>query len=63
MVLRLTEVRARKLAGGTRIPSGEQNIVWEASRWDRLSHPDLPAEAAVAGRLIAERVGRGKSKT
>ncbi len=62
VVLRLTEVRARKLAGANLGSSGEQAIVWKASRWDRLSHPDLPAEAAVAGRLIAERVGRGKSK-
>jgi len=63
VVLRLTDVRARKLAGGSLAPSGEQDIVWEASRWDRISHPDLPSEAAVAGRLIAERVGRGKSRT
>jgi hypothetical protein len=62
VVLRLTEVRARKLAGANLGSSGEQAIVWKASRWDRISHPNLPSEAAVAGRLIAERVGRGKSK-
>jgi putative transposase len=62
VVLRLTEVRAGKLAGASLAEAGEQTIVWEASRWDRISHPDLPAEAAVGGRLIAERVGRGKSK-
>ena len=62
VVLRLTEVRARKLAGANLGSSGERAIVWKASRWDRISHPNLPSDAAVAGRLIAERVGRGKSK-
>ncbi|MDQ2947312.1 MAG: hypothetical protein M3Y27_15505, partial [Acidobacteriota bacterium] len=35
---------------------------WEASRWDGGKHHRVPAEAAVKGRLIAVRVGRGKSK-
>jgi hypothetical protein len=61
VVLRLTEVRAKKLAGDICQP-GQRDIVWEASRWDRGQHPVLPPDAAVAGRLIAERVGRGKSK-
>lgn len=61
VVWRLTEVRAKKLSGGSISEPGEQNIVWKASRWDRL-HPAAPREAAVPGRLIAERVGRGKSK-
>jgi Transposase DDE domain. len=61
VLLRLTEVRARKLAGSLAQP-GEQRLSWYASRWDRGKHPQLPADAALAGRLIAARVGRGKSK-
>lgn len=61
VVLRLTEMRAAKLAGRICQP-GEYDIVWEASRWDRIKHPLLAPQAAVAGRLIAARVGRGKSK-
>jgi len=60
-VLRLTEVRARKLVG--RISqAGEQTVVWEASRWDGGKHHRLPAGIAVSDRLIAARIGRGKSK-
>jgi putative transposase len=61
VVLRLTDVRAKKLASDL-CRSGQQDIVWEPSRWDRLHHAALPAEASVPGRLIAQRVGRGKSK-
>jgi hypothetical protein len=58
VVFRLTKVRAVKLAGPLGQP-GEHDIVWEASRWDRGNHP---AQATVPGRLIAARVGRGKSQ-
>ncbi len=40
----------------------EHRVVWKASRWDGGKHHRLPATAAVEGRLIAARVGRGKSK-
>ncbi len=62
VVLRLTEVRARKLLGGPLSREGEHRVVWKASRWDGGKHHRLPATAAVEGRLIAARVGRGKSK-
>jgi hypothetical protein len=62
VVLRLTEVRARKLAGGPISRQGEHRVVWEASRWDGGKDHRLPSTAAVEGRLIAVRVGRGKSK-
>ena len=58
VVFRLTEVRAVKLAGPICQP-GEHDIVWVPSRWERARHP---AQAAVPGRLIAARVGRGKSQ-
>jgi hypothetical protein len=61
VLVRLTEVRARKLAGPICQP-GEQEIIWKASRWDGSKQRHLPAGAAAAGRLIAARVGRGKSK-
>jgi hypothetical protein len=62
VLLRLTEVRARKLAGPLSQP-GEQRLNWKASRWDSGGkHRRLPSEAALEGRLIAARVGRGKSK-
>ena len=60
-VLRLTEVRARKLVG-TISQAGEHAVVWEASRWDGGKDHRLPAGSAVSGRLIATRIGRGKSK-
>jgi hypothetical protein len=61
VVLRMTDVRARKLAGPISKP-GEYGVVWKASRWDGGKHRSWPEEAAVEGRLLAARVGRGKSK-
>lgn len=61
-VLRLTEVRARKLAGGTISQEGERSVEWKATRWDGGKKHSIPGHAVVAGRLIAVRVGRGKSK-
>lgn len=61
VVLRMTDVRARKLAGPISQP-GAYEVVWKASRWDGGKHRSWPAEATVKGRVIAARVGRGKSK-
>lgn len=61
VLLRLTEERARKLVPAISQP-GEYSVVWRASRWDGGRHRRVPLEAAVEGRLIAARVGRGKSK-
>jgi len=62
VVVRLTEVQARKLAGPICQP-GEYRVQWVASRWDGGRRPDWPADAAVDGRLLAIRVGRGRSKS
>jgi hypothetical protein len=62
VVLRLTEARARKLAGGPISRAGEHPVVWRATRWDGGKNHRVPADAVVSGRLIAIRVGRGKSK-
>lgn len=52
VVLRLTEQRAKKLLGRALQPGLEEAVVWRPSRWDRQTHPDLPADAAVSGRLL-----------
>lgn len=62
VVVRLTEPRARKLSGGAISREGEKAVSWKAGRWDGGKHHCLPLEATVPGRLIAVRVGRGKSK-
>jgi hypothetical protein len=56
MLLRLTEVRARRLAGGSLRDGTDRRITWEASRDDRKRHPELPAGACVTGRLIVRQV-------
>ncbi len=62
VLLRLTETRAKKLADHPISKPGERRILWTASRWDGGKRRRVPAEAAIEGRLIAARVGRGKSK-
>jgi hypothetical protein len=63
VVLRLTEVRAKALLKGTTIScEGDYRVDWRPSRFDRLRPEIGSGQAGVAGRLIARRVGRGKSK-
>jgi hypothetical protein len=62
VVVRLTEARARKLAGGLIGEEGEQPVTWTASRFDGRRQGGMPEGASVDGRLIAARIGRGKSK-
>jgi hypothetical protein len=62
VLLRLTEVRARKLYGGAISQPGDHPVCWKTSRWDGRQRRAWPEEAALQGRLIAWRVGRGKSK-
>src|SRR5262249_23300530 len=56
VVLRLTADRARRLAGAELQDGIDRAIVWKPSGNDRRSHPDLPADASVTGRLIVRRV-------
>lgn len=56
VVLRLTLVRARHLAGGSLRDGTDQSIAWRPSRDDRRRHPDLPADACARGRLVVRRV-------
>jgi hypothetical protein len=56
VVLRLTQVRAFHLAGGP-LPDGlDRPIVWKPTREDRRTHPELPTDVCVCGRLIARQV-------
>ena len=54
MLLRLTAARAQKVLGGNRLrPGRRRKVKWEASRWERKEHPDLPAGAVVNGWVVA----------
>jgi hypothetical protein len=59
-IVRLTQQRACKIAGPISQP-GCQEVVWKPSRLERRKH-SWPEAAAVAGRLITARIGRGKSQ-
>jgi hypothetical protein len=59
VILRLTTVRALRLAGGPLQDGTDRRIQWKPSRDDRRSHPELPADACVAGRLIVQKVQPG----
>jgi len=56
VLLRLTLQRAQRLAGEPLRNGIDRQIRWNPSRDDRKSHPDLPAGAAVRGRLIVRQV-------
>jgi hypothetical protein len=56
VVLRLTAVRAQHLSGGPWWDGMDQRVAWKPSRDDRNSHPQLPADASVEGRLIVRQV-------
>jgi len=61
-VVRMTEERARRLAGGPIQAEGELAVQWRPSRFDGRRRGVRPADATVEGRLISRRIGRGKSK-
>ena len=52
MILGLTAARAEKILGGPLVAGTDRKVVWQASRWDRAAHPQLPEQAAVEGRVI-----------
>ena len=56
VVLRLTAERARSLARGELQDGMDRHLVWTPGKGDRKSHPDLPLEACVSGRLIVRQV-------
>lgn len=62
VVIRLTGERARKLAGEPISVEGERLVRWTPSRFDGRRQGGMPEGAAVEGRLIAQRIGKGQSK-
>lgn len=57
VLMRITDVRARKIAGQILPPAGsERRIEWRPSRDDRRAHPELPADTVVRGRLIVAHI-------
>lgn len=56
VLLRLTTARAQRLAGGSLEDGTDRPLVWKPSREDRRSHPYLPEDACVRGRLIVRKV-------
>jgi hypothetical protein len=62
VVVRLMKVRAEKILGSPIAREGDYAVTWTASRWDRPQAAPWPEGAQLKGRLLAYRVGRGKSK-
>jgi hypothetical protein len=57
VLFRITEERARRIAGQVLPPAGREcPIEWRPSRDDRRAHPELPADAVVRGRLIVAHI-------
>jgi hypothetical protein len=56
VILRLTLARALHLSGGPLQDGTDRRIQWKPTREDRRSHPELPADASVAGRFIVRKV-------
>jgi hypothetical protein len=56
VVLRLTLARAKSLVQGPLTDGMDRVIDWRPTKADRRSHPELPPEACVRGRLIVSEV-------
>jgi hypothetical protein len=56
VLLRLTFERARRLAQEALRDGIDRALEWIPSRADRRSHPELPADASITGRLIVRQV-------
>ncbi len=56
VLLRLTTARAQHLAGGPLQDGTDRPIQWKPTRDDRRTHPQLPPDAVVSGRLIVRQV-------
>lgn len=56
VVLRLTEVRAKRAFGCASQSGSDLGVDWKPSPSERESHPELPCDALVKGRLIVRKV-------
>jgi hypothetical protein len=54
--LRMKVERAERRAGERLQEGRDRRVIWKPSPYDRKSHPELPAEAAVEGRLVVRQV-------
>jgi hypothetical protein len=52
VLFRLTQARAQALGARRLLPSGECRVCWRPSSFERKKYPELPAEAAIEGRLV-----------
>jgi len=59
VVVRLTKVRAQRIRGGS-LPKRKTDcdVEWKPSRDDRRSHPTIPGDACLRGRLIVRHLQR-----
>jgi hypothetical protein len=51
-LFRLTKARAQGLGAKRLLPNGECRVCWRPSRFERKKYTELPADAAIQGRLI-----------
>jgi len=56
VLLRLTEGRSKRAFGLVSNSGTDRRVEWRPSRWDRDSHPELPRDALMGGRLIIRKV-------
>jgi len=56
VLLRVTPARAKSAFGALFNSGTDANVEWQPSRWERESHPGLPRDASVKGRLIIRKV-------
>jgi len=56
VLLRLTVGRAQRLAGGDLHDGIDRELEWKPSKWERRTHPELPPDACVRGRLLVRKV-------
>jgi putative transposase len=62
-LLRLTAARAQKVLCGNGLrPGRRRKVEWEASRWERAAHPDLPDGAVLKGWIVACRNPKGNGE-
>jgi hypothetical protein len=55
VLMRMTEVRAKRLMAGDLIVGTDQRLRWQPTPHDRRAHPELPVDASIEGRLIVAR--------
>ena len=52
VLFRMTKARAQALGAANLLPNGECRVRWQPSPFERKKYPELPADAALQGRLI-----------